>query len=111
MRLSLDYWRRAGLYASDTSGSSIKIILATGLPTMFGVSKSSARLEQLRQERGVEGLFQHDLVAVHGNTAVFTDSDGKERKRQFDFLHVVPRMGPHSFVKESFLTNEAGFGS
>lgn len=110
MWLALDYWKRAGLYnPSDPSRSAIKMSFATGLPTMFGVPKYSAKLEELRQERGVEGSFQHDLIAVQGNTAVFSCPDGKEQRKQFDFLHVVPKMGPHLFVKNSPLANEAGF--
>ncbi|KAJ6095457.1 sulfide quinone-reductase [Penicillium sp. IBT 16267x] len=108
MWLSLDYWKRAGLYKpSDSSQSPIRISFATGLTSMFGVPKYSAKLEELRQERGVEGLFEHDLVAIQGNTAVFRGPGG-ERKKQFDFLHVVPKMGPHSFIQESPLANEAG---
>ncbi|KAJ5963075.1 sulfide quinone-reductase [Penicillium waksmanii] len=73
MWLALDYWKRAGLYnPSNPSGSPINISFATGLPSMFGVPKYSAKLEELRQQRGVEGLFQHDLVAISGNTAVFS---------------------------------------
>jgi sulfide:quinone oxidoreductase len=109
--LALDHWKRAGLYdPSNSSSSAIKISFATGLPTMFGVPKYSAKLEEMRKERGVEGLFQHDLVAIDGNTATFARPDGKEHvKRQFDLLHVVPKMGPHAFVKNSALANEAGF--
>jgi sulfide:quinone oxidoreductase len=29
--------------------------------------------------------------------------------KDFDFLHVVPKMGPHDFVKNSALANEAGY--
>ncbi|KAK0717441.1 Sulfide:quinone oxidoreductase [Lasiosphaeria miniovina] len=112
MWLALDLWKRAGLYKpSDPSSSPIKIAFATGLPTMFGVPKYSAKLEELRKERGVEGLFQHDLVAVEGNTATFSRADegGKQVTRKFDLMHVVPKMGPHAFVKSSPLANEAGF--
>jgi sulfide:quinone oxidoreductase len=111
MWLALDYWKRAGLYEpGNPSGSPIKITFATGLPTMFGVPKYSAKLEELRKERGVEGLFQHDLVAIDGNTATFSRPDGAEQvTRKFDFMHVVPKMGPHAFVKNSALANEAGF--
>ncbi|KAJ8100799.1 hypothetical protein POJ06DRAFT_281735 [Lipomyces tetrasporus] len=111
MWLALDYWKRAGLYdPSNHSGSVIKINFATGLPVMFGVPKYSAKLEQMRKERGVEGLFQHDLVAIDGNTATFARPDGKEQvTKEFDLLHVVPKMGPHSFVKNSALANEAGY--
>ncbi|KAJ4325920.1 hypothetical protein N0V84_003306 [Fusarium piperis] len=111
MWLALDHWKQTDLYnIEDVSKSPIKISFATGLPTMFGVPKYSAALEKLRQERGVEGLFQHDLVAIEGNKAVFARPDGQEKvTRQFDFLHVVPKMGPHAFVKNSALANEAGY--
>ncbi|KAE8154868.1 hypothetical protein BDV25DRAFT_82976 [Aspergillus avenaceus] len=111
MWLALDHWKRAGLYnPSNPSSSLINISFATALPAMFGIPKYSATLEKLRQERGVEGLFQHDLVEVNGNTATFALPDGKEQvQKKFDLLHVVPKMGPHAFVKNSALANEAGF--
>ncbi|KAM5373926.1 hypothetical protein ACJZ2D_006755 [Fusarium nematophilum] len=111
MWLALDHWKDTGLYdPKNASASPIKISFATGLPTMFGVPKYSAKLEELRQERAVEGLFQHDLVAVEGDKAVFARPDGQEKvTRKFDFLHVVPKMGPHAFVKNSALANEAGY--
>ncbi|UPL00160.1 hypothetical protein LCI18_011094 [Fusarium solani-melongenae] len=111
MWLALDHWKQTDLYnTEDVSKSPIKISFATGLPTMFGVPKYSAALEKLRVERGVEGLFQHDLVAIEGNKAIFARPDGQENvTKQFDFLHVVPKMGPHAFVKNSALANEAGY--
>ncbi|KAL2268050.1 hypothetical protein VTJ83DRAFT_2896 [Remersonia thermophila] len=111
MWLALNHWKRAGLYKANDANSPIKIAFATALPGMFGVPKYSAALEVLRQERGVEGLFQHDLVEiVDGNTAVFALPDGKEPvRRRFDLMHVVPKMGPHDFVKNSPLADAAGF--
>ncbi|KAK4108262.1 FAD/NAD(P)-binding domain-containing protein [Canariomyces notabilis] len=109
MWLALDHWKRAGFY-KNTGSSPIEITFATGLPVMFGVPKYSAALEALRQERGVEGLFAHDLVEVDGDKAVFAAGDGKEKvSRRFDLMHVVPKMGPHAFVKNSPLANPAGF--
>lgn len=110
MWLALDHWKRAGLYRANDDASPVKIAFATGLPVMFGVPKYNAALEALRQERGVEGLFGHDLVEVDGNRAVFARPDGKDQvRRPFDLMHVVPKMGPHAFVKNSPLANEAGF--
>ena len=111
MWLSLDRWKKAGLYnPGNPSSSDIQISFATGLPVMFGVPKYSATLEELRRERGVEGLFQHDLTSIDGNKATFARPDGQEPvTRNFDFLHVVPKMGPHEFVKNSPLANGAGF--
>jgi NADPH-dependent 2,4-dienoyl-CoA reductase/sulfur reductase-like enzyme len=111
MWLALDYWKRAGLYdVNNPSRSAINITFATGLPTMFGVPKYNAELEKLRKERSVEGLFQHDLIAIDGNKATFTSPDGKAQvTKDFDLLHVVPKNRPHDFVKNSVLANDAGF--
>jgi len=109
MWLALDGWRRAGLYQTNASKSEIQISFATGMPVMFGVPKYSDRLDALRRERGVEGLFQHDLVGVDGNTAILAKADGSVVKERFDFLHAVPKIGPHGFVKNSPLANDAGF--
>lgn len=109
MWLALDHWKKAGLYSPDNpSASPISITFATALPTMFGVPKYNAVLEKLRQERSVEGLFAHDLVEIDGNKATFVH-DGSKLSRKFDLMHVTPKMGPHAFVKNSTLANEAGF--
>ncbi|KHN93923.1 sulfide quinone-reductase [Metarhizium album ARSEF 1941] len=113
MWLALDYWKRAGLYSylqSTRSSSPISITFATGLPTMFAVPKYAAKLEELRKERGVEGLFQHDLVAIKGNVATFARPNGQAAvTREFDFLHVVPKMAAPAFIKDSGIGNDAGY--
>ena len=111
MWLALDHWKRAGLYdPSNPAGSPIKINYATGLPVMFGVPKYNAALTKMQQERGVNALFQHDLVEVQGNKAIFARPDGQDRVTQdFDFLHAVPKMGAPAFVKNSPLANAGGF--
>ncbi|CAK7218396.1 hypothetical protein SBRCBS47491_003495 [Sporothrix bragantina] len=112
MWLALDHWKQTGVYdPTNPSASPVKVAFATGLPVMFGVPKYSAKLDALRQERGVEGLFEHDLVSIdNGNTATFARPNGQEKvTRKFDFLHAVPKMGPHAFVKSSPLANAAGY--
>lgn len=111
MWLALDHWKRKGLYDPSNPGSSpINISFATGLPVMFGVPKYNAALTEMQQQRGVNGLFQHDLVAVEGDKATFARPDGQEQvTKQFDLLHVVPKMGSPAFVKNSPIANEAGF--
>lgn len=110
MWLALDHWKKAGLYSTSGDGA-IKIDFATGLPVMFGVPKYSERLNELRQERGVGGLFEHDLVAIeNGDTAVFARPGGQEQvKKRFDLLHVTPKMGPLATIKNSPLADGAGF--
>lgn len=111
MWLALDHWKKAGLYSpGNPSSSDIQIKFATGLGGMFGVPKYNAKLEELRKERGVEGLFEHDLVSIDGNVASFSNPKSQELvKQKFDLLHVVPKMGPYAFVKNSALANAAGF--
>lgn len=108
MWLALDHWKQKGLYDSSDR-SAINISFATGLPSMFGVPKYAAKLEELRVERGVEGLFEHDLVAIDGNTATFARPGKQEVKKHFDFLHVSPKNRPYAFIKDSGLANEAGY--
>lgn len=111
MWLALDYWKQAGLYSTDKAeDSAINITFATGMGGMFAVPKYAAKLEQLRKERRVEGLFQHDLVAIDGDKAVFARPNGEEKvTKRFNLLHVVPKMGPHPVIKSSALANEAGY--
>ncbi|SNX82585.1 related to sulfide:quinone oxidoreductase, mitochondrial precursor [Melanopsichium pennsylvanicum] len=111
MWLALDHWKKAGLYnPTDSAKSAIKIDFATGLPVMFGVPKYSEKLNELRKQRGVEGLFEHDLVAIEGNEAVFARPGGAEQvRKQFDLLHVTPKMGPLAVIKNSALADGAGF--
>ncbi|USP80710.1 Sulfide:quinone oxidoreductase mitochondrial precursor [Curvularia clavata] len=110
MWLALDHWRKAGLYQSGSDKSAINITFATGLSAMFGVPKYSAKLEELRKHRGVEGLFEHNLVSIDGNTATFARPNGQDKvHRHFEFLHVAPRNVPHEFVSASELSNEAGY--
>ncbi|SPN99122.1 probable Sulfide:quinone oxidoreductase, mitochondrial precursor [Cephalotrichum gorgonifer] len=110
MWLALDYWKRQSRY-DPTADSPIHITWASALPAMFGVPKYSAELEKLRRERGVEALFQHDLISIDdGNKATFARPGGSDTvTRRFDFLHAVPKMGPHAFVKNSPLADNAGF--
>jgi len=82
-------------------------MLTTLVAAMFAVPKYSAALEELRQERNVEGLFQHNLVAVDPKLKVATFKNladgGKEVQRGYDFLHVVPPQKPWDFVAKSAL--------
>ncbi|CAK7237558.1 hypothetical protein SBRCBS47491_010019 [Sporothrix bragantina] len=108
MWLAVDKWTREGVYRPNdaTSSSPIKVTFATALPVMFGVPKYSQELNKLRQQRGVEGLFEHDLVSIDSaNKATFARPDGSKVTRSFDSMHVVPKMGPFDFVAQSLLAN------
>jgi len=116
MWLGLDKWKQAGLYSPDSpSTSAINITFATGLPVMFGVPKYSTKLNELREARVVEGLFQHDLLSIDSNIATFAQPDGGGKvKRHFDFLHAVPKInngdpGEVKHAEQVHLDNFVGF--
>jgi len=113
MWLALDHWRRAGTYNVVPSQSAIQVTFATGLPTMFGVQKYSVKLNELREKRGVTGLFEHNLVSINGNIATFERPGGKDKdkvqvQRKFDFLHVALGTYPR-FHQGEWTRRRSGF--
>lgn len=77
---------------------------------MFSVPKYSAILDEIRKDRKIEGLFQTDLIEVDQDRrkAIFKAGDSAV-ERDYDLLHVVPKMGPHDFMKSSPLVNKDGY--
>lgn len=82
---------------------------------MFSVPHYSNALNVLRQEKGIAGEFNHNLVSVDptSKTATFEvlagDKKGQKVEREFGILHVVPPMGPLGWIKESGLADGAGW--
>lgn len=79
---------------------------------MFGVKHYSDKLERIRKERGVTGMFKHDLVSIDPDKKVATfknlDSD-KTVEKSFDLLHVAPHMSAPDFLKESPISDANGW--
>ena len=92
-------------------GQSIKIDFYTGIPTMFSVKKYSDALNALRIQRGVDAHFQHNLVAIDSanHKAVFKKSDGSTVDVDYTSLHVSPPMGPLDVLKQSPISDAAGW--
>ena len=66
---------------------------------MFGVPKYSQKLTEVAASYNIKTTFKHPLVKVEGNQATFQNVVTKELVvRSFDFLHVVPPMGPHTYI-------------
>ncbi|KAI1145198.1 FAD/NAD(P)-binding domain-containing protein [Nemania diffusa] len=106
MWMALSQWQREGVR------DNIDITFATGAPAMFAVPKYSQALEALRKERNVEGLFQHNLVAIDAKKKVATFKDlakGASVEREFGFLHVVPPQKPWDWVAKSQIADSAGW--
>ncbi|KAK6204038.1 hypothetical protein LQW54_008499 [Pestalotiopsis sp. IQ-011] len=106
-------WMALSQWKNDGVRSAVRPTFATGAASMFAVPKYSAALEQLRVDRSVEGLFQHNLVSVDARNKVATfknlAADGAEVKRDYKFLHVVPPQKPWDFVAKSPLADAAGW--
>lgn len=101
MWLAWNHWKDVGVRED------ISITFATALPTMFSVPRYSRVLDDLRQDRDIEGLFQHNLTSIEGSTATFTQASGEKVTRPFNLLHVVPPQGPLPFIRNSALANKA----
>lgn len=111
MWMAEDYWRRQGRRAIDGKNG-IEVEFHTNLPQMFGVKKYSDVLKGLTEERGVTPNFKSVLKAVDSRRRIATfasGAEGEEVERSFDFLHAVPPMAPHEFVKKSKVANGNGF--
>ncbi|KAI0553907.1 FAD/NAD(P)-binding domain-containing protein [Xylaria curta] len=106
MWMALSQWQREGVR------NNIDITFATGAPAMFAVPKYSQVLNTLRKERNVEGLFQHNLVAVDAEkkVATFKNLAGDALvQREFGFLHVVPPQKPWNWIAKSKIADSAGW--
>jgi sulfide:quinone oxidoreductase len=81
------------------------------MPSMFSVKKYSDALDALRVQRGVGGHFQHNLVAIDSvkHKAVFKNSDGSNVDVDYTLLHVTPPMGPLDVLKQSPISDSAGW--
>lgn len=77
---------------------------------MFGVPKYSETLKGVVKKYNIGVTFRNNLVEVTQDKAIFENLDTKERtEKPYEFLHLVPPMSPAPFLKESGLTNEAGY--
>ncbi|KAH6655737.1 FAD/NAD(P)-binding domain-containing protein [Truncatella angustata] len=106
-------WMALSQWKNDGVREKISPTFATGGASMFAVPKYSQALEDLRRERGVEGLFQHNLVSVDAKNKVATfknlAAEGKEVQREYKFLHAVPPQKPWDWVAKSPLADAAGW--
>ena len=93
-------------------GKNVDIEFFKPADVCFGVKKYSDALEQLHSSQGTIVNLKNNLVSVDGKSKVATFKElesGKEFKKDFQFLHVVPPHTPHKFLSEAGLTNEQGY--
>lgn len=101
------YWK--------STNTPIRSTFITGMPTMFSVPHYSKVLNGIREQKGIAGEFNTNLVEVRpaDKVAVFEyttgDKKGQRVEKEFGFLHVTPPMGPLDSVKKSPLADGAGW--
>jgi len=109
MYLAADRWRKKGILDRFT------VEFCNAGPSMFGVPFFAKALSKVAAGYGVKTHFNCNLVAIDGpgKTATFavTDADGNQRREQksFDMIHVTPPQSAPDFIKQSPLSNDAGW--
>lgn len=104
-------WMAWDRYRRTNRGQNIKVDFYTGMPTIFSVKKYSDALDALRIQRGVGASFHHNLVAVDSvnHKATFKTSNGSDVDVDYTLLHVTPPMGPLDVLKQSPISDGAGW--
>lgn len=105
----------ADSYWKSTSNPLPSRSFITGMPTMFSVPHYSNALNTIRQEKGIDGEFNTNLVSIDSAKKVATfeilagDNKGKKVEREYGMLHVTPPMGPRGWIKKSAISDAAGW--
>ncbi len=88
------------------------VYIAPG-PAIFGVAKYRAALEQVIEQRAIQTMFRHNLVAVRPEDKVAVleqvDADNERIELEYEMIHVTPPQSSPDFIKASELANAAGW--
>ncbi|RIB17165.1 hypothetical protein C2G38_2017068 [Gigaspora rosea] len=89
-----------------------KVIYNTAMGKIFSVEKYANSLNRIAKERDIQVNLQTELTEINNdkNEAIFKDlKTGDSKVFNYNLLHVVPPMGPPSFIAESKIGNAAGW--
>lgn len=106
MYLAEESFRKAGVKGKST------ITFVSAGQSIFGVKKYKEALEKVIDKRGIETCYGHNLVKIDGKAkiAYFDDGAGGEPvAKPFDMIHATPPMSAPDFIKQSPLSNDAGW--
>lgn len=107
--LAADYWRQQGCL------SDIDIEFRNAGAVLFGVAEFVPVLNSYIEKYGAQLKFNSNLIHVDGANQIatfqVTDAEGKitEVEEHFDYLHAVPPQTSPDFIKNSPLSNDAGW--
>lgn len=109
MYLACDHWRRKGTLKN------IDVAFHNAGNVLFGVAPYVPALMKYVSKYDIDLALGENLVAVDGanKTATFewTDEAGNPKRadKHFNFMHVCPPQSAPDFVRDSPLSNEAGW--
>ena len=107
--LAADYWREQGCL------NAIDIQFRNAGAVLFGVADFVPVLNSYVEKYGAKLEFNSNLIHVDGPNKIatfnVTDAEGNvtEVEEPFDYLHAVPPQTSPDFIKNSPLSNEAGW--
>lgn len=90
-----------------------RVIFLSAGGGIFGIPKYKAALEKLMKERGIEGIFHHDLVKIDAVNKIATAKNmdtGEELNINYDIMHVSPHQSAPDFIKKSPLSTGDALG-
>jgi len=109
MYLAADYFRKNGYL------SRMNVEFFNAGPALFGVPFFAKALEKVIAGYGIKTNYSCNLVEIDGPAKKATfeikDSEGNTKliDKSFDMIHVTPPQSSPDFIKESPLSNEAGW--
>ncbi len=90
--------------------SKSNLIFCSAAPGIFPVKKYAAALNEVIARKGLDMRYQTRLVEIRADTkeAVF-DKGGEQEVIKYDMIHVTPPMSAPDFLKESAISDAAGW--
>ncbi|NBX92820.1 MAG: NAD(P)/FAD-dependent oxidoreductase [Proteobacteria bacterium] len=91
-----------------------RIFFATAGKAIFGIPVFAQALEKVVKRKGIEPLFQHQLIGIKADKkiAIFlvTDHEGHQSQKEvhYELLHIVPPMAAPHMITESPLAEQDG---
>ena len=103
--LSADHWFKNGALGD------INVSFYNAAPVLFGVEAYVPALMEYMNKYNAALNFTHNLVKVDGGAkvATFKNADGEEVNKEYDFLHVCPVQCAPDFIRDSELSDDAGW--
>lgn len=90
-----------------------RVIFLSAGGAIFGIQKYRDSLEKLMKERGIEGIFHHDLVEIKADEKVAVAKNmetGELMNIGYDMIHISPPMSAPDFIKSSPIAQDTPLG-